>query len=127
MWHVSIQNYDFSFFYNPKEVENISGYISLNLNSYFNKPLYFSYDSNTEGVSEILRNIGRFAERTQFVCLDNCSENLPIKNCSDNIVIIKEENNTLIRQEDNCIYILAEKEETLKAADSFIFRVLGIV
>jgi len=126
LWHATIQGYDFSFSYNPKEAENITSYISASINSYTNKPLYFSYDSDNMGTNEITRNIGNFVERVQYVCMDNCSENLPIKNCSDNIIIIKEANETLIKQEENCIYILAKQDDVLRASDKFIFKILGM-
>ena len=123
-WHVTIQNYEFITEYNLKDTENISGILSLNLLNYQNKPLYFSYDSDKQGVSEIVGNIGRFASRIGYVCLDNCTEDFAMKNCSsDNVIIIKYANESLIKQESNCVYILGEN---LRTSDAFIFRVLGI-
>ena len=125
-WHTEISGYDFYFVHNPKETENITSFIALDLRDYINKPLYFSHDSNKEGVDEIVRNLGRFVLRTQFVCLDDCEEDFPIKNCSDNIILIRDANISLIKQEDNCVYILSNAGETLKASDAFIFKILGI-
>jgi hypothetical protein len=125
-WHTAIQGYNFSFSFNPKETENISGYIFLKLNSYANKPLYFSSGSNALGIGEITRNIGNFVERVQYVCVSNCSEDLPVKNCSDNIISIEDSNETSIKQEENCSYILARYDDVLKASDKFIFKILGI-
>jgi hypothetical protein len=125
-WHTSIEGYNFSFSFNPKETENISGYTALKINSYANKPLYFSSGSNAMGISEITRNIGNFVERVQYVCMSNCSEDLPVKNCSDNIILIENSNETLIKQEENCSYIRAREDDVLKASDKFIFKILGI-
>lgn len=125
-WHTTLQGYNFSFSFNPKETENITGYIFLKLNSYANKPLYFSSGSNAMGISEITRNLGSFVERVQYACINNCSEDLPVKNCSDNIISIKDANETLIKQEENCSYILARYDDVLKASDKFIFKILGI-
>jgi len=126
LWHATIQNYDFSFSFNPKDTENISSRLTLNLMSYNSKPLYFSYDSDKQGVNEIARNIGRFTQRQQYVCLYACDENLPIKNCSDSIISIKTANETLINQEDNCVYIQATQDNITKVSDAFLFKLLGI-
>lgn len=127
LWHTKIQNNEFSFVYNPKDVENVSSFLTLNIQNYFNKPLFFSYESNRQGVEEIARNIESFLSRQpQFACLDECEEDFPVKNCSENIIIIKEMNETLIKQEENCVYILGKDEDVLKASDAFIFRILGV-
>jgi len=126
LWHTEIQSYDFSFVFNPKDTENISISMNFTINDYASKPLYFSSDSNRQATEEIVRNIARFSSRTQYVCLDECEENLPVKNCSENVIAVKEINESLIKQEDKCIYILANQEEILKAGDAFIFRLLGI-
>ena len=123
LWHFNLNGEEFSALHNPKETENISFSITLNKYSYQNKPLYFSYDSERNSVSEIARNIERFAERMQYACMDNCTEDYPIKDCKDNVIIIKEANESLIKQEDNCVYIYSDD---LRAEDAFIFRILGI-
>lgn len=126
LWHTNIQNYDFATTYNPEETENITGFLTLNIQSYVGKPLYFSYDSERIGIVEIARNLERFAERINSACLDDCKENYPVKNCSENIIIIKDLNETLIRQEDNCVYIFAKGEDVTRASDAFVFKILGL-
>jgi len=126
-WHFSINNNDYATQYNPKEVENISSSIFAGLTAYSGKNLYFSADSNRESIDEINRNIGRFSERVQLACVDECEEDLPVKNCTENIIIIQETNSTsLIKQEDNCIYILSSIQDSVKASDKFIFDLLRI-
>jgi len=124
LWHFNLGK-EFATTYTPKETENIFTTLSLSLQDYANKPLYFSHDSEQEGIEEVVRNIGQFVSRIQRVCLDECEEDLPVKTCSDNIIIIRYVNETLIKQEGNCVYVLA-KDDIIKASDAFIFRLLGI-
>lgn len=126
LWHAKIQDYEFSAFYNPKDTENISGIVTLKLGNYYNKPLFFSYDSDRQAVEEISRNIASFTQRVQYVCLDECKEDFPVKNCTDNIIIIKDLNISLIKQEDNCVYILADRDNILRASDAFVYKILGV-
>ncbi len=126
-WQSKIQGYDFLTSYTPQETENISGNINLNLQDYFNKPLYLDYQSSSQGIQEISRNLQRFVTRIQFSCINNCSENFPIKNCSqDNIISIKSGNKTLINQQENCIYISGKEKDLLRATDAFIYKLLKI-
>lgn len=126
LWHFNFQGKDFSTVNNPKETENIYGFLNLNLQNYMGKPLYFSHDSIRDGMNEIARNIGGFVWRAQLACIGECKEDLPIKNCSDYIIIIKQANETLIKQEENCIYVLARENEIINASDAFIFKILGL-
>jgi hypothetical protein len=126
LWHFFIDK-EYSTIYNPKELENISVNTELNLNDYKNKPLYFSYDSKVKSINEILRNLGRFISRTQKVCTEECSENLPVKNCSEErIIIIRDGGENVITKEENCVYLISNQGESLKVADKFIFRLLKI-
>jgi len=126
LWHFLINGQEFSTAYNPEQTKNISIEGEINLQNYYKKPLYFSHDSDEQGVSEIVRNIERYAERVQLACIEQCEENLPVKSCEDNVIIIKAGNETLIKQENNCIYILGEQNELIRAGDAFIFKLLGI-
>ena len=125
LWHFTFENKEFSTFYNPEQTENIIS-DNLNLNKFYGGILYFSQDSDTEGINEIFKNIGMFFSRIQEACIEECKEDLPVKNCSDNIILIREASENLIKQEDNCVYILANKTETIKASDAFIFKFLQI-
>ena len=126
LWHFLIQEQEFATTNNPKETENISSNINLKINDYSQKVLYFSQDSDNQGLQEIARNIERFTTRMWKACLDNCSEDLPIKNCSENIIIIRESSESLIKQEENCVYILFNENDAIRASDAFIFKILGI-
>jgi len=127
LWHFFVDNEEFAVFFNPQEIENISiSTTSLSLGNFFGKRVYFSYESDREGINEISRNLGRFFKGMQLACLEKCEEDLPLKNCSDNIIIIKEANESLIKQEENCVYVLGKKEELVKMSDGFIFKFLGI-
>lgn len=123
LWHFIVNNQEYATQFTPKSTENIS--FSLKSISYANKPLYFSYDSDSRAVSELVRNL-KGAQRSQFVCTDNCTEDLPIKDCTNNVITIKIENTTLIKQENNCVYISANSEDIIRASDAFIFKILGI-
>lgn len=128
LWHFVIDNNQFSTVFSPKEVQNIPITLDLKLADYYNKPLYFSSDSNREGMIEINRNLGNFIPRAQRACLSVCEEDLPQKDCrNDNIIIIRESNETLIRQEDNCVFLLSPKSDSLKISDAFIYKILDII
>jgi len=79
LWHFNVNGYSFSTSYNPKETENISVSSALKLGDYSGRPLYFLYDSKTEGTSEIIKNLGNLVSRVQYACLEECNENWPIK------------------------------------------------
>ena len=130
-WYSTIGDIEFLTAYNPKQTEDIPGIITLNIQSYQDKPLYFSHESNNQGINEISMNLGRFSSRMpQKACLiDECEEDLPIKNCTDNVIIVREVETigeSLIRQEENCIYILSAEGEILRASDALIFKLLGL-
>lgn len=127
LWVLNTGNFIFAFTYNPEQIEEI--YTDVNtLNNYYQKPLYISSE-NTEAETEILRNIGQIALRTQLACLEwqNCADkNLPVKTCADNFIIIKEDNLSYIVQEDNCVFINGPKENLVRLADQFLFKAIGI-
>ncbi len=117
-WYAKIGGVDFLFQYLPGEVENISVYGNLNLQNYVNKPLYFSGDGDR---NEIIYNLGRYVERYQDACLDEC-EDLPVKNCSvDNVIIFSEDDS--IRSVQNCVFIGGG----VKGSDAFLYRLFGII
>lgn len=128
LWHFIINNNEFTTTYNPLDVKNITNNVKLNLGNYQDKPLYFYYLIDSQSENEIARNIGQVTSRMNYACFagENCI--WAEKNCiSDNIVIVKNLNETIIRQEDKCAYISYNESDNLKTADSFIFRVLGII
>lgn len=127
LWYFKINNDVFSVSYLPQEVLNISIDISKNLDQYYNKPLYFYYQNEKEAESEIARNMEKYVKRINYACFlgDNCDWSE--KNCSENMIIIKEINNSMIKEEENCVYIFYKEGENLKAADAFLYKILGII
>lgn len=124
-WGAEISGGIYYFSYLPNETQISGVNIKKILNDYSGKPLYFTSQGAAE--QEIVQNIGRFAERVQFACLEekNCTEDWPIKNCSSNIIIIQEKDSArLIREEDNCVFIISN--DTLRGADAFLYKILGI-
>lgn len=129
LWQFEIQNLEFFTQYNPKETENVSVFTFRMIYEYSRKPLFFIGEGSAK--QEIAKNLANIVLRMQDACLHDyeemCEEDAPIKNCSeDNIIIIKENEETKISQEDNCIFIEAPYIEQTRAADAFLFKVLGV-
>src|SRR4030043_218564 len=130
LWIAEIGNFQFSFKYNPEEIEKTNSQLN-SLNSYYEKPLYI-YSEDTGAETEIYRNLfyyNQIVQRIQNPCLEEdkekCGENLPIKNCEDNFIIIRESNNTEIKQQENCVFIEGKKEDLTKLSDGFLFKITG--
>ncbi len=125
-WAVNIQNNVFYFSYLPNETDSNS--IKKSIQDYSGKPLYFTGRGLAE--QEILRNLQVVVGRAQFACLEeiNCTEDLPVKNCSSNVIIIKEQavTKSIINQEENCVFIITNSSDSVRAADSFLYKILGI-
>jgi len=129
-WFTKINNFQFSFKFNPEQTENLTALIEKDLNDYYNEPLYI-YSESFDAEAEIYRNLYQFVLRMQNACLENetCEGNLPTKTCDNNFIIIKEINeteNSGIKQEENCIFIQGEKEELTRLADKFLFEIFRI-
>lgn len=119
-WKTDIAGRSFYFHYLPNET--IKSSITKTLNDYGGKSVYFTKSGEAE--QEIMANIQAFT-KISFACLDeNCTENWPIKNCTSNLIIIEESNKDVITQQENCVFISAN--DTLKGADTFLYRILGI-
>jgi len=125
-WRMSIQDMQFTFRYNPKEVYRIPGKIN-DLNSYYDLPLYIQSE-NSESSSEIYMNLNQLVQRIQPACLNNsnCTGNYPTKDCNSNFIIIKESNITGIEQNSSCVFIQGTEEDMLKVVDEFLFKIMGI-
>lgn len=128
-WFTDIENLQFSFRYNPQQVEEINSELKY-LNNYYGKPLYISSE-NSEAELEIYRNLfyqTQIVQRMQSACLDEkeCDENLPVKTCVDNFIIIKKNNISGIIQEKNCVFIQGREENLTQITDEFLFKILGI-
>ncbi len=129
-WFVEILGFEFSFRYNPNEVEQINSNLNF-LESYYEKPLYISSD-DIESESEIYRNLmyqNSIIQRMQLACLEGevcVNEQLPVKTCQDNFIIIREANTTEIIQENNCVFISGKAEELTKITDGFLLKIIGV-
>jgi len=127
-WVLNVGNQQFSFKYNPKEVDRINVENLSSLDKYYQKPLYIESD-NKEAEYEIYMNLDRFLLRRQYACLEgeNCSDsNLPTKTCNDNFIIIKEASTQSILQNKSCVFISGPKENLTKISDEFIFKIIGV-
>lgn len=125
LWEVDISGTKFYFHYLPNETRMIS--IKKTLRDYQGKTLYFTRDEIAE--QEIAGNLKNFVSRINPnpVCLPdtNCTEDSPEKNCTDNIIIIQERDFANVAEEDNCVFIFSN--DTLKDADAFLYKILGVV
>jgi len=71
-----------------------------------------------------MANIQDFA-KISFACLDeNCTEDWPVKNCTSNLIVIEESDKDSVTEQENCVFISAN--DTIKGADTFLYRILGI-
>lgn len=127
LWQLTLGNFNFYFTYNPNDVSQLNASVNL-LSSYSGKPLYImSEDTGAE--FEIYRNLDQVILRRQYACLEGkpCTDaNLPLKTCDDNFIIIEESNSSEIKQDKNCVYILGQKQDLVKAADEFLFKIMNI-
>lgn len=128
-WALNLGNVNFTFRYNPYELENISlekSNLSL-VDSYVQKPLYFN-SQDYYSTSEIYTNLVQFTSRFQEACYNetNCPGELPIKTCEDNFIIIKQSNIKRISQQGNCVFIEGNPQDLQKLTDLFLYKIFGI-
>lgn len=127
-WVTNIQEVDFLFQYNPKQIkEYVSSLTSVE--KYYSKPIYiYSEDNNAE--IEFSSNIRYLVERVQNACLEGkeCPyEDVPIKTCEDNLIVIEFGEEIGIRQDKNCVYIAGKTQEDLIIyTDKLLFKLLNI-
>ena len=128
LWGINSQGNKFFFRYSPKEVETIN-VPYINLGNYYGKILYFvSDDSRVE--REIASVLQFYALRIQYACIEGkkCeNEELPVKNCDENVIVIDESNDTKISTDNNCVFITGKSSDKIKAADAFLYKLLGII
>jgi len=98
-----------------------AGFIS-DLSQYYGKPLYI--DSESEAIYyEIYSNLGKYAERVQHGCYEECENSTwPEKNCTDNVIVFNQEDENKITQNQNCIFI----DGDMRAVDSFLYRIFEL-
>ena len=129
-WAFNIQGYEFETKYLPSETQEIQVLTSKTLQDYSSKPFYFGLESDNDistlGNQEIIKNLQDFISRSNYACLGECEGDYPVKNCSDNIVAFKEESQPAVIEEDGCVFIYHTTNTTEKAADAFLYRILGL-
>ena len=125
-WILNLGKAQFSFLYNPEEVEKVNSNIE-DLNHYSNQPLYLT-PNYQEAYTEVARNLNPFVQRIQFACEENktCNGDYPTKTCDSNFIIFEEANETNITQENNCVYIKAPLENLTQTTDEFLFKIIGV-
>ncbi|NPE27051.1 hypothetical protein HNV12_03550 [Methanococcoides sp. SA1] len=139
LWKVVIGDEVFAFQNLPSEVEDVDVNLTLEIGDYSGKVLYFVNPG--EGVGEVLNNIDRYVLRYQESCLEQdsgrsvvggrwsddlgnltiCEGDLPVKTCEDNLIVFKQGEN-MVYQNGSCVYLQGD----IKAADAFLYEVLGI-
>ncbi len=121
-WIVEKNGNVFSFQYGPDEVKDVVIDVNLVLSDYAGKPVYIVGENN-EIAGEISRFMQYYASRIQKACYGPCDvPDLPEKTCSDNLIIWNDSDANSVRQEEKCIFI----EGDVRAADAFLYRLLGI-
>jgi hypothetical protein len=135
-WTFNLGDKSYETIYTPVDVANIAVTIGKNLGNYYNLPLYFGINSasdiSSNGDYEIAKNLDGIIVKSQFACLnENCTwtNDYPLKNCnSDNIIIFKQSltNISKVTENNKCVIIEYNLGEDQKAADAFIFKLLGI-
>ncbi len=123
VWMTSIDGETFGFQYLPSEIANISVGGDYDLSMYTNQLLY--YTSPSEGVVEILNNVGRYVLRSQGACLNEieCEGDLPTKDCWSNVIVTEVGNETKVYNNESCVYLVGD---SMKAADAFLYKLLKI-
>lgn len=125
LWKTKIGDYEYAFFYNPNEVEEVN--VQKRISDYQDVPLYVSYE-DSNAMLEIYKNlfVNGVVERIQEACLEEeCNDNFPIKNCTDNFIVIKKSSINKVEERDNCIFIYGDENIT-KMSDGFLFKITGI-
>lgn len=130
-WYAVISNYGFYFQNLPKEAENISVPFAR-LEEYYYKPLFFVFiNGDMAAKSEIYRSLKDFTSAyPQDACLAGAEcKNLdfPEENCSSNVIVFDVKNETNVFREDNCIFIESPADDMTRAADAFLYRILGVI
>jgi len=104
----------------PENVSSVPVNINTKIEDYAGKPLYIASEDN-EITREITSTLGRFAERVQLACYQNCTKDLPEKDCSVNLIVYNAGNES-VRGEENCVFIEGDE----KAVDAFVYKLLDV-
>ena len=121
-WVSTINGQQFVFSTSTESINATKINIIPDLNQYYNKPLYI--DTSNPGIySELASTLGRFSQRIQYACYNNCeNSSYAQKNCSDNLIVVTESNDNKVYQNKSCAFI----EGDMRSVDSFLYRMLGV-
>jgi hypothetical protein len=125
LWRIYFEDRVFGFQHLPSETSLVDINGTYDLGMYVGEPLYFVNPS--EGVNEILNNIGGYVLRYQEACINNigCGGDLPVKNCSSNLIIFDDDGfNTSVHRDGGCVFISGDSS---LGADAFLYKVLKII
>ena len=133
-WDFTVNSAAYQTLFNPQKTQNITVNSTNHLSDYTNLPLYFSGEPieaiSGSGMQEIIKNIQTIPSRVNYACLiENCSKEYVLKDCkNDNIIVFQESKNnqTSITQLDKCVTISYANQDAERAADAFLFKLLGI-
>jgi len=123
-WTTNLNGINFNFQFLPSEVSDIPVTTSFTLNDYTGQTVYFVNSGPVAG--EILQNLNSYVLRAQEACLkgEPCTGDLPVKTCSEKLIVYKEGKNlTGVYQNESCVYL---EGESIKAADAFLYKILGV-
>ncbi len=121
-WVKVLNGQSFYFTNSPEDVKDIKIDLSKTLGEYSGNKIYIAGESNSLSYNEIVSVLGQYSSGLQPACFGKCEDNLPEKTCSDNIIVLNESEENSVSQENNCVFI----NGNVKAADAFLFEILGI-
>lgn len=120
LWN--LEDSELFFQYLPNETFDYQISKNLSLPTFDNFPLYLvNYSSGGE---ILITNLKDRISRYQEACLNECSEDLPIKSCNDSniLIFLPEEENKLWSQQ-NCVYIGGDIS---KGVDTLTYYLIGL-
>lgn len=121
-WSVRVGGVDQYFSNSPESVKDIPVETDATLQTFQNQITYLDVD-NQAVLTEIAGTLSRYSIIRE-ACYGSCDEDLPEKDCNgaENMIVWQEADENRVYQEDKCIFI----EGDTKAADAFLFRILGV-
>ncbi len=133
-WKVNFQNQELEFFYNPKEIQDVSLSFPVQVLTAGEK-IYLSSDLREnldEARLDFYYNLKIFYPNLFFACTvdsEDCKD-LPIKDCDDandgvKVIVLKKGENNIEFNED-CLVLSGDKEHLVKVVDGIIYELYGL-
>ena len=156
LWYTQIFNqytgtqFDVPLHYGPKEVTDliVTGNLNLffakikknNIGDEYDTQTYLTFDPESTQMAYVALATGELTQnlaKTMGIAFlpactkehDDCKD-VPIITCDntkDPVIYIKEAEETAVTVEGNCVIIQGEKEEIVRAADRFLFKLYNIM